>query len=66
MIERQTARPARQSLGDIFGTPIVIGVLSTVGLISALVGDDVWDWVSWFALGAPIAVAAFCIWRGQK
>ncbi len=63
MTQRQSLRKP-QSLGDIFGIPLLLGVLSTIGLISALVGDGIWDGVSWLTLGAPIVVAAYCIWRG--
>jgi hypothetical protein len=41
--------------------PIVLAVCSAVGLISALLGDGVWDVLSWFALGAPITII---IWYG--
>ena len=54
-----SVRPRRQTLGQIFATPAVIGVLSVVGLISALVGDGVWDGLSWLTLGVPVALCAF-------
>ena len=36
-------RPQRQGLRAIFLAPLVIAIVSTAGLISALVGDGVWD-----------------------
>ena len=36
--------------------PIAIGVMSAVGLISALLGDGLWDTLSWIALAIPVAV----------
>jgi hypothetical protein len=36
--------------------PLVIAVLSTAGLLFALMGDGVWDWMSWLALGFPVAI----------
>jgi len=42
---------SHRSLTQIFGAPLVIAVVSTVGLISALVGDGWWDAVSWAGLG---------------
>jgi hypothetical protein len=41
---------------QIWTIPIVLAVASTIGLVSALVGDGVWDVLSWVALGMPIAV----------
>lgn len=40
----------------IWGMPILLGVLSGVGLISALLEDGLWDWVSWLTLGIPSAL----------
>ncbi len=41
---------------DIFGIPTVLAVLSTVGLISALLGEDWFDIVSWALLAVPVLV----------
>lgn len=45
----------------LWGAPIVLGVLTLIGLLSALVGDGVWDTVSAVALGIPVAA---CAWYG--
>ena len=59
----RSSRPARQTLRQIFAAPIVIGVLSTVGLISALVGDDIWDGLSWLSLAIPVVLfIGFIAW----
>ncbi|HVY07655.1 MAG TPA: hypothetical protein VHB46_16895 [Burkholderiales bacterium] len=50
----------------IWGWPIVLGLLSAAGLMSALLGDGVWDALSWFTLGAPLAVIAFYVWRPAR
>jgi hypothetical protein len=39
--------------------PIVIGILSAVGLVSALLYDGPGDWISWAALLCPVAVSAW-------
>jgi membrane associated rhomboid family serine protease len=44
-----------------WGAPIVLAILTLIGLISALVGDGVWDHVSAFALGVPVVL---CLWYG--
>jgi hypothetical protein len=37
----------------LWGMPILLGLLSGIGLISALLEDGLWDWISWLALGIP-------------
>jgi hypothetical protein len=40
----------------IFRIPLLLGLLSAIGLVSALLGDDLWDALSWLGLGLPVAV----------
>jgi hypothetical protein len=47
-------RRGAQSLTTIFAVPMAIGVISCIGLISALTGDGLRDMVSWVALVIPI------------
>ena len=54
----------RRGLWMIFRWPLLLGVLSLFGLISALVGDGVWDALSWLALAAPAAAVAWA-WRAR-
>lgn len=35
---------------------MVLALLSTVGLLSALLGDGIWDVLSWLALATPVFV----------
>ncbi|NNG21741.1 hypothetical protein [Telluria aromaticivorans] len=44
---------------QIWGVPVLLAVLTTIGLVSALLGDGVWDLVSAVALGAPVAVGVW-------
>ncbi|AFU45334.1 hypothetical protein C380_08145 [Acidovorax sp. KKS102] len=46
----------------LWGGPIVMGVLTTTGLITALVSDTWGDWWSWVGLGIPVAVMC---WYGR-
>jgi hypothetical protein len=46
--------PAARAL---WGWPIVLGVLTAVGLVAALLADGGWDLFSGLALAAPLAVA---------
>ena len=52
-------RPKRQSLGAIFLVPAILAALTCVGLVSALLGDDLWDGLSWLTLSVPIVVVAW-------
>jgi len=48
-----------RSTMQIWGAPLLLAVLTVVGLIAALLGDGVWDLVSALALGAPVAAGAW-------
>jgi hypothetical protein len=37
--------------------PVLIGILCAAGLFSALLGDGMWDAVSWLGLGIPSLLA---------
>jgi hypothetical protein len=47
----------------VFGPPLLLAVVSVIGLLSALLGDGIWDVLSWLALGTPIAVVARYAYR---
>jgi hypothetical protein len=54
---------SRRTMQQIFALPIVIGILSTVGLIAALVGDGWWDGLSWASLALPVLLYLFFMVR---
>lgn len=59
-----TAGPRRiRSLREVFAMPILLGLLSAIGLVVALLGDDIWDAVGWVGLGIPLLVAAYYVMR---
>jgi hypothetical protein len=43
----------------IFRWPVALAVLSTFGLLSALLGDGVFDVLSWISLGVPLLLIVF-------
>jgi hypothetical protein len=43
----------------IFAAPGIVGVVSLVGLVAALLGDGLYDAVSWLGLLIPLAVVAW-------
>lgn len=51
-----------RSVLDVFRWPLLVGVVCGAGLGLALVGDGVWDWLSWLALSLPIVLTIF-YWR---
>lgn len=51
----------RQSLSAIFALPLVLAVLSLIGLINALAGDGFSDAVSWIALLIPVAAVIWAM-----
>ena len=50
----------------LWGMPILLGILTLVGLVSALLGDGIWDLVSAFALGAPVLVGLWYSLRPKR
>ncbi|MFL9827915.1 hypothetical protein [Rhodoplanes sp. SY1] len=66
---RRTSRRAsgrRDSTARIWSWPIIIALVSTAGLVAALVGDGLLDLVSWLGLGVPVAVSAWFWVRRQR
>ena len=60
-------RKARLSFRRQWGWPIALAVLTVVGLLSALLGEGgVWWWLSWTALGIPLATIARFAFTGQR
>ncbi|MCU4122319.1 hypothetical protein [Variovorax sp. N23] len=54
----------RHAFWRLWGWPLVMGVLTTVGLISALFSDGgTGDMLAWVTLGLPVAVCAWFGWR---
>ncbi len=41
----------------LWGVPIVLGVMTVIGLLAALLGDGIWDAVSAAMLAAPALAA---------
>ena len=50
---------------SVFRWPLVIGAASLVGLLSALMGDGLFDVLSWLTLAIPLAVSAFAMTRRE-
>lgn len=53
----------RQSVREVFFIPILLSVAVLIGLVSALIGDGIWDVVSWLTILAPVVVVILAWWR---
>lgn len=51
----------RRTFWEIFFWPLVLCILSSIGLVAALVGDGPYDWLSWITLGMPLLVSSWCV-----
>jgi len=49
----------------LWGVPILLGVLTLIGLVAALLGDGLLDYVSAVALGIPVALGLWHSLRRQ-
>jgi hypothetical protein len=47
----------------IYGIPLLLAFVSAIGLLCALLGDGLFDILSWLALAAPLTVAALALMR---
>jgi hypothetical protein len=47
----------------VFGVPIGLALVIAVGLLAALLGDGLWDAISWIGLGTPLAVIGWHVRR---
>lgn len=50
----------RSSLWGVFRIPTLLAALTVIGLTAGVVGDGVWDALSWLTLGLPLFVM---LWR---
>ena len=55
----------RRGLWMIFRWPLALAVLSLFGLLSALVGDEVYDLLSWLSLGIPLVLLGL-VWLRMR
>ena len=55
--DRSTKRTPRKTLGQVFAWPMLLLVLSLIGLILGLTGDGARDALSWALLLIPVALA---------
>ncbi|WP_162945818.1 hypothetical protein [Pseudomonas sp. DY-1] len=49
-----------------FTLPLIIGLLGTLGLFSALLGDGWWDALAWLGLGVPTLLGCWPLLRRPR
>ncbi len=52
-------KPDSANLWRTFAAPLLILGASLVGLVAALVANGPGDWISWFALSAPLVAVVW-------
>lgn len=55
------SKPGPYSLKAIFAVPLIVGLLSLVGLVAALLGDGAWDAAGWITIGVSIVVLVWAL-----
>ncbi|MEM7018310.1 MAG: hypothetical protein AAF512_13345 [Pseudomonadota bacterium] len=50
-------------LAHTWTVPLLLGLLSSIGLITALVDDSFGDWISWLTLSVPLVAVGYFWWR---
>jgi len=40
----------------VWGIPVLLAVITTIGLILAIIGTGIWHFLSWIALSYPVYV----------
>lgn len=53
----------RGALVRTFGWPLLLAVLSGLGLVLALLGDGAWDAASWLLLATPVVAIGWALLR---
>jgi hypothetical protein len=62
-----TRKPRSSGNGwTVYAGPLLIGVLSIAGLLSALLSEGPGRYFSWLALGAPVALTAWFFARRKR
>jgi hypothetical protein len=56
----------RQSPRQVWLAPLLLAVVSVVGLLSALLADDLGDTLSWVALSVPVMVGSGYAVTGKR
>ncbi|MBS7559452.1 hypothetical protein RZO07_28275 [Pseudomonas protegens] len=56
-------KPRQSNFWKVFRAPLALALLSAGGLFAALLGDGIWDSLSWLGLGLPALIALRGLFR---
>lgn len=59
---RRQPNKHQRSLWGIFALPLLVALASLLGLVAALLGNGLFDVVSWLGLGVPVVLTVWA-WR---
>ncbi|GAB4041399.1 hypothetical protein [Spirosoma jeollabukense] len=59
-------KKSKNSFWHVWTIPMLLAVVSLFGLISALVGDDFLDALSWITLALPLGVSAWFVAKSLR
>jgi hypothetical protein len=51
----------KSSLRNVYRIPLALGIVTIIGLLWALLGDGLWDAISWLMLAVPLLLLAFSL-----
>lgn len=56
-------RNHRHSAARTLAIPAALAVVSLVGLVAGLLGEQAWDYLAWIGIGLPVAAIAVALAR---
>lgn len=59
-------KPRASNFWKVFGTPAWLALLTAAGLFAALLGDGIWDSLSWIGLGLPTLIGLRGLLSGYR
>lgn len=59
-------KPRQSNFWKVFSVPLAIGIVSATGLFAALLGEGVWDTLSWIGLGIPVWISVRGLLKRSK
>lgn len=54
------------SFRKVYGPACILAAITAYGLLSALLGDGLWDELSWVALAVPLMVIGWKYFKAKK
>lgn len=63
-MRREAEKTTREGV-HVWRVPVLLGLVSMIGLVSALIGDDVYDLLSWCLLALPLLAIVWALRRAK-